>query len=80
MRLQVQLFGWLMVREVFERVSETARETIENGLLEEGCFCSYTVFIYYGQSVILCFARRHLVTLIMVINCVRREGGFGESL
>ena len=29
MRLQVQLFGWLMVREVFERVSETAREAIE---------------------------------------------------
>ena len=29
MRLQFQLFGWLMVREVFERVSETARETIE---------------------------------------------------
>ena len=29
MRLQFQLFGWLMVREVFERVSETAREAIE---------------------------------------------------
>jgi hypothetical protein len=28
-RLQFQLFGWLMVREVFERVSETAREAIE---------------------------------------------------
>ena len=39
---------------------------------EGGCFCSYTVFIYYGQSVILCFARRHLVTLIMVNNRVRR--------